>query len=60
MGQKSSLPQLSRSVSKVLMPDIPATQAVAAKGDKPHRPHGLAQSAHPAKASEPPEVIPLD
>ncbi len=39
---------------------IPATQAVAAKGDKPHRPHGLAQSAHPAKASEPPEVIPLD
>jgi LysM repeat protein len=39
---------------------IPASQAVVAKGDKPHRPHGLAQSAHPAKASEPPEVIPLD
>jgi LysM repeat protein len=40
---------------------IPASEAVAsAKGDEPHRSHGLAQSAPPAKASEPPEVIPLD
>jgi LysM repeat protein len=40
---------------------IPASEAVAsAKGDKPHRSSGLAQTAHVKKASEPPEVIPLD
>ena len=40
---------------------IPASKAGAsANGDKPHRPRGLAPSAHAVKASESPEVIPLD
>jgi LysM repeat protein len=40
---------------------IPASKAGAsANGDKPHHSRGSAPSAHAVKASESPEVIPLD